>query len=73
MWIEISVAIFMWSVNQSRPARALWIEMPFDVKRILEADTSRPARALWIEIPKEEPDSNDTPSRPARALWIEIG
>ena len=33
----------------SRPARALWIEMPSRLA-YLHSYWSRPARALWIEI-----------------------
>ena len=34
----------------SRPARALWIEMPKGYRLYTEIAVSRPARALWIEI-----------------------
>ena len=34
----------------SRPARALWIEIPLKAKTKAEHKMSRPARALWIEI-----------------------
>ena len=56
----------------SRPARALWIEIP---PPISPASTlqSRPARALWIEMGKDyNTGLGDYWSRPARALWIEI-
>ena len=36
----------------SRPARALWIEIPASDYITAVAVGSRPARALWIEITK---------------------
>ena len=39
----------------SRPARALWIEIPGNPKD-WRVGKSRPARALWIEIPIRVPD-----------------
>ncbi len=52
MWIEITVNLDGRVVYQSRPVRALWIEMFEAIKRagLLK---SRPVRALWIEIPLE--------------------
>ena len=37
------------SRNESRPARALWIEIP-NKGEVWGRIESRPARALWIEI-----------------------
>ena len=43
-----ALACLMWL--RSRPARALWIEIPFMHKEEIMIDKSRPARALWIEM-----------------------
>ena len=55
----------------SRPARALWIEIP-GMNITICSRVSRPARALWIEILKVTDLKKLFKSRPARALWIEI-
>ena len=58
---------------ESRPARALWIEIHTPASGTGGCAKSRPARALWIEI--QSPQTVTMPplmSRPARALWIEI-
>ena len=58
--------------GESRPARALWIEIHVCVQVHLDYVKSRPARALWIEIAKDGKCKRMPESRPARALWIEI-
>ena len=57
--------------GQSRPARALWIEISKTLLTWLGLP-SRPARALWIEIETHCRYWSRRTSRPARALWIEI-
>ena len=56
---------------ESRPARALWIEIPV-LRKHRRKILSRPARALWIEIYVLGAATPVLKSRPARALWIEI-
>ena len=54
MWIEIGQPFAIDGKNESRPVRALWIEMGIaGLKRVLTK--SRPVRALWIEMPLRPP------------------
>ena len=50
MWIEIKEDRVEITLSESRPARALWIEMSMISSTALMGMPSRPARALWIEI-----------------------
>ena len=50
MWIEIYYPVLQWLYVPSRPARALWIEIPILPEMLISCFWSRPARALWIEI-----------------------